>query len=126
MPSTRRLSAFIAAVVDGHFVEALHEYYHHDAVTRENMGPERRGLPTLVAIEERVLRTFQMRTHPPSRVVHDGDNVAIRWTFDMTDRAGLTRRMEEVALQRWQGERIAEEEFFFDPAFPVIASDGTN
>lgn len=25
-------------------------------------------------------------------------------------------RMEEIAWQRWEGERIAEETFFYDPA----------
>lgn len=120
MPSPVRLNAFIAAVVDGKFVEALHEYYHHDAVTRENMGPERRGLSELIAIEERVLRNFGMRAHLPSRILHDGDDVAIRWTFDMTDQAGTTRRLEEVSLQRWRGDLIAEEQFFYDPAFPVV------
>ncbi len=32
--------------------------------------------------------------------------------------------MEELALQRWRGERIAEERFFYDPASiqPIAAA----
>ena len=89
-------------------------------VTRDNKGPERRGLATLIAIEERVLKAFGMHVHPPRRVLLDGDDVAIHWTFDMTDASGTVRRMEEVAMQRWRGERIAEERFFYDPSLPVI------
>jgi len=28
---------------------------------------------------------------------------------------GSHTRMEELAYQRWEGERIAEEQFFYDP-----------
>jgi ribonucleotide reductase alpha subunit len=31
-------------------------------------------------------------------------------------RARARTRMEELAYQRWEGERIAEEQFFYDPA----------
>lgn len=40
----------------------------------------------------------------------------IRWIFVFTGHDGRTRRMEELAWQRWEGERIAQEEFFYDPA----------
>ena len=45
----------------------------------------------------------------------DGDRVAISWRFTFTPAEGEPRAMEEVALQRWAGERIAEERFFYDP-----------
>jgi hypothetical protein len=34
--------------------------------------------------------------------------------FEWTD--GTVTRMEELAYQHWEGERIAEEQFFYDPA----------
>lgn len=40
----------------------------------------------------------------------------IRRTFVFTRHDGRSFRMEELALQRWRGERIAEERFFYDPA----------
>lgn len=124
MPARERFDGFVAAVVAGRFVEAMRDYYHEDAVTRENGGPERRGLPKLIGMEERALRAFAIRAHPPGAVLLDGDAVAIRWTFDMTGRDGTTRRMEEVAMQRWRGDRIAEERFFYDPALPVVDGEG--
>ena len=45
----------------------------------------------------------------------DGDQAAIRWAFVFTRHDGKSFRMEELALQRWQGDRIAEERFFYDP-----------
>lgn len=124
MPTRERLEGFVAAVVAGRFVEALRDFYHDDAVTRENAGPERRGLATLVAIEERTLRAFSMRAFEPDAVLLDGDRVAIGWTFEMTNAKDPTWRMEEVALQRWRGDRIAEERFFYDPDLPVVREAG--
>jgi hypothetical protein len=46
----------------------------------------------------------------------DGDRVVIRWIFEFEWRDGTYTRMEELAYQRWEGECIAEEQFFYDPA----------
>ena len=40
-------------------------------------------------------------------------------------RDGTTTRMEELAYQRWEGECIGEETFFYDPAASV-RSKGTD
>jgi ketosteroid isomerase-like protein len=49
-------------------------------------------------------------------VLVDGDMVVVNWVFDATDQNGVTRRLEELAIQRWRGDRIAEERFFYDTA----------
>jgi ketosteroid isomerase-like protein len=46
----------------------------------------------------------------------DGDAVAIRWRFTFTTRDGRALSQEEVAWQRWRGEKIWRETFFYDPA----------
>jgi len=40
----------------------------------------------------------------------------IRWIFRFEWLDGSVTQMEELAYQRWEGERIAEETFFYDPA----------
>jgi hypothetical protein len=40
----------------------------------------------------------------------------IRWVFRFEWLDGTVTHMEELAYQRWEGERIAEETFFYDPA----------
>ena len=49
-------------------------------------------------------------------VLVQGDHVAIRWIFTFEWLDGSRMRIEEVAWQRWEGERIAQETFFYDPA----------
>ena len=42
--------------------------------------------------------------------------MVIRWVFEFEWLDGRSGRMEELVWQRWEGERIAEEKFFYDPA----------
>lgn len=117
MPTRQRVDSFVARVVSGDHVGAIADFYHADATMRENLQDPRRGRDLLMAHEQKALdRVAGIVTHPPGAVVVDGDFVAIRWVFDFTDRKGVTRRLEEVALQRWSGDRIAEEQFFYDTA----------
>lgn len=117
MPDRKRVEDFIRMVVSGEHVRAIEDFYWEDASMRENTREPRRGRDALVAHEAAALkRLARMHTQPVDTFLIDGDRVAINWTFDMTDSQGVTRRMEELALQRWRGERIAEERFFYDPA----------
>lgn len=49
-------------------------------------------------------------------VIVSGDFVVIRWVFEIQDKMGKTVRFEELAHQRWEGELMVEELFFYDPA----------
>ena len=57
-----------------------------------------------------------MRTRRVETCLVDGDGVVINWVFEMTGEDGATRVMDELALQTWDGDRIAAERFFYDPA----------
>ncbi len=46
----------------------------------------------------------------------DGDRVAINYLFEMVTADGARLRMDEVAYQLWQGDRIVSERYFYDPA----------
>jgi hypothetical protein len=45
-----------------------------------------------------------------------GSVVVIRWIFRFKWLDGSHTEMEELTYQRWDGERIMEEQFFYDPA----------
>jgi ketosteroid isomerase-like protein len=116
MPTRERLDEFVAAVVSNDHVAAIADFYHEDASMQENLGPRRRGRTLLMEHEAKVLRRVaRMVTHPDPVIVLDGDRVAIRWIFDKVDHNGEVSRLEEVALQLWRGDRIAQEQFFYDP-----------
>ena len=124
MPSRERVEAFIAAVVGGDHVRAIADYYHEAASMQENLQAPRQGRALLMAHEAKVLERMQMYTHPQPLFLVDGNHVVINWTFDATGKDGVTRRLNELALQRWDGDRIAEERFVYDSAsaWTVVAS----
>lgn len=117
MPDRKRVEDFIAVVVSGDHVRAIADFYHDDATMQEPDKAPRRGRDLLMEHEQRALdRLARMRTHPPRAVLIDGDRVAIQWIFDAIGHDGSVRRLEEIAMQRWAGDRIAEERFFYDTA----------
>lgn len=117
MPERQRLDHFISVVVSGDHVGAIRDFYTADATMRENLAEPRRGRDALMAHEQKALdRVLEVITHQPGVIVLDGDHVAINWVFDFVGKDGVKRRIEEVALQRWEGDRIAEERFFYDSA----------
>lgn len=117
MPSAATLEAFIAAVECGAHAQAIEDFYTENATMRENTAEPRRGRDLLVANERAVLaRTASVRSQCVRPVFVNGDHVVIRWIFDFSYKDGRTMHLEELAWQRWEGERLAQEEFFYDPA----------
>ena len=117
MPSRERVAALIERVEQGKYVEALEEFYAEDATMQENGNAPRVGLKTLVAHERGVMAAFkEIRTLPVKSWLVDGDAVVINWIFEFTRTDGTRFRMDELALQRWRGDRVAEERFYYDPA----------
>lgn len=116
MPAAEVLERFIARVEANAHAEAIEEFYAPGASMRENQAAPRAGRDRLVAHERKVLsRTRSVRSRCVRPVFVSGDFVVIRWVFDFEWLDGSRTHMEELAYQRWEGERIAEEQFFYDP-----------
>ena len=84
---------------------------------QENLGEIRRGRDAAVAREKMTLSLFQeVRTTlvPPLFVA--GDHVVLHWIFEFVRADGAVVRIEELAQQRWAGNKMAEERFYYDPA----------
>ena len=117
MPTSDTLERFIARVEQNAHVEAVEEFYTANASMQENQSAPRVGRETHVANERRVLSRAKTVASTCVRPVFvHGDHVVIRWIFRFEWLDGTVTRMEELAWQRWEGERIAEETFFYDPA----------
>lgn len=117
MPSRKRVEQFIHAVVHGDHAEAIKDFYHADATMQENCEPPRRGRDNLITHEKKAMdRLQEMKTHPPKTVLVDGDDVMIMWTFDATDKKGVTRRLNEISHQLWSADGIMKERFVYDSA----------
>ncbi len=117
MPKPATLEAFIARVEQNAHAEALEEFYTEQSSMQENQSPPRVGRDLHVANERRVLAKAKSVTSECIRPVFvNGDRVVIRWKFRFVWPDDKITQIEELAYQRWEGERVAEEIFFYDPA----------
>lgn len=117
MPSLETLERFIARVEQNAHAEAIENFYAADASMRENQSAPRVGRDVLVANERKMLaraRSVQSRCVRP--VFQNGSHVVIRWIFDFEWKDNSRTHIEELLYQRWEGDLIAEEQFFYDPA----------
>jgi ketosteroid isomerase-like protein len=117
MPTTETLERFIARVEENAHAEAVEEFYTENSTMQENQSPPRIGRDAHVANERKLMSRVKTMTSTCVRpVFSNGDRVVIRWIFEFEWQDGAIMHMEELAYQRWEGERIAEETFFYDPA----------
>lgn len=117
MPKRETLDAFVAMVLSNKHDEAIATFYTPDSIMQENSDPPRQGRDANVARERGVLAAVKaVHSAIEGPIFVAGDRVVIRWVFrfDLPDRTSFT--MDELAYQRWDGELIAEERFYYDPA----------
>lgn len=116
MPTQDTLDRFIARVESNAHADAIEEFYTENASMQENFNPPRTGRASLAAHERGVLaRAASVKSTCVHPVLVNGDFVVIRWIFEFGWKDGSTGRIEELAYQRWEGEKIAQEQFFYDP-----------
>ncbi len=117
MPSLNTVESFVNLVERGETVEAIARFYGEHASMQENAAPPRVGKAALIKHEEAALASIaRMKATCVRPVFITGDFVVIRWVFEIEDKKGKTVKFEELAHQRWEGEFMVQEEFFYDPA----------
>ena len=125
MPSRDTLDRFIAAVESNAHDAACEAFYAEQSTMQENQAVPRVGRDAHVANERKVMaRAKSMSSTCVRPVLVDGDVVVIRWIFHFEWLDGTVTHMEELAYQRWEGEKIAQETFFYDPAQRVPKPPG--
>ena len=116
MPTHQEVACFVELVEAGKGIEALDRFYAENASMQENQSPPRVGKPALLAHEAAAQTSISGMTARCIRpILIDGDTVILRWIFDYVDGQGRAVHFEELAYQRWAGDTILEEQFFYDP-----------
>ncbi len=116
MPTSKRIEEFIRQVETNKHVEAVEAFYTEDASIQENNSTPRIGRAKLVQREREVMKKAKSIYSQCIRPFFEDDNlVIIRWKFRFDWLDGTVTEIEEIAYQRWDQDRIAEEKFFYDP-----------
>lgn len=117
MPTLDTVERFVRLVESGQTVLAMQQFYADDATMQENAAPPRVGKAALIQHEEGALASIaELEARCVRPIFVSGDRVVIRWIFEIVGKDHKAMRFEELAYQRWQGDLIAEEQFFYDPA----------
>jgi hypothetical protein len=117
MPTLERVREFINRVERLDYVGALLDFYHEDAVVQENFSEPRRGRDALIAHEIDIATRYgAVPVRKVERFAMNGDLVFINWVFELQRKDGVVRFLDEIAMQTWRGDRIAEERFYYDPS----------
>jgi hypothetical protein len=122
MPSRERVAALIALVEEGMLIDALHEFYAEDAQSQDNQDPQLQGRQRLIAQAQHLLRSVRGLRIRAADWRLDGDRTRIRWVYEFTGHDGRRHRQEEIAQQRWRGDRIVDEHIQYDPVQPAAVA----
>jgi hypothetical protein len=117
MPSSSTVERFVSLVEAGKGVEALNAFYADHASMQENFAEQRTGKSALLKFETAAQASVtDLRSTCIRPVFIADDFVVIRWLFEYKTKQGTPVRFEELAYQRWDGDFIVQEQFFYDPA----------
>jgi hypothetical protein len=116
MPSLETVESFVRLVEGGKTIEAMDRFYGDHASMQENCASPRIGKTALITHEEEALASIASLAATCVRPIFiSGNFVVLHWVFEIQDKTGKAVRFEELAHQRWEGNFVVEERFFYDP-----------
>jgi ketosteroid isomerase-like protein len=116
MPSRSRVLELVRLVEAGRITNAITEFYADNVAMQENLSAATVGKQANLERERRFFDSITINQMRALSVVVDGDSAAINWLFEYTTADGQRYRMDEVAVQTWEGDRIVHERFVYDTA----------
>ena len=107
----------------GKMLDAFEKFYHEDVVMVEATGHVREGKDTNREFEKQWMAGIEaMHDGGVTAITSDEDNgitMVEAWT-DVTLKEGGRMKMEEVCVQKWQGDQIIHERFYYNAAPPQV------
>lgn len=111
------LEEFVRLVETVQTVEAIERFYAEDVVIFENRQIARTGRDACVKYEQQSLA----RQPKPPKITCRGRGVDlvrgktfVQWEIRFVSEQGRLMLLEEVAVQKWSGDHIVEERFFYE------------
>ena len=112
-----RVDTLNTMIQQGRIMEAMEEFYAADVVMAENDTEPTVGLADNLEREQAFVNNTQWHGLELKDVVVDGNTSMVRWWMDFTNSEyGQRLAFTQVAYQRWEDGKIAEERFYYTPA----------
>lgn len=101
----------------GKLMDAFEKYYHNDVVMVEATGESRKGKTANRKFQEDFMGGIKETHGSGVRAItsneKDGTTMVESW-MDLTMKDGKRSMMEEVAVQKWKGDQIIHERFYYN------------
>jgi hypothetical protein len=112
-----QVTRFIQLLSAGQSERAMQEFYHDEVLVFENRALARAGKAACLAYERKQLAT-QLNA-PRFRLIAYAVNAAsghvfLQYTVRFSDSDGRPLRLEEVAVQTWERDKIVQEQFYYE------------
>ncbi len=112
-----RVDTLNTMIQQGRITEAMEEFYSDNVVMAENDAEPTVGLAANLEREQAFVNNTQWHGLELKDVVVDGNTSMVRWWMDFTNSEyGQRLAFTQVAYQRWEDGKIAEERFYYTPA----------
>ena len=101
----------------GQMLGAFDKYYHDDVVVQEATGEVREGKAVNRTFEEQWLASIQEFHGGGATVITANEKEKVTMVeawVDVTFKDGNRMKMEEVAVQKWVGDQIIHERFYYN------------
>lgn len=116
MTFKERATALYEMIGQGKSLEALDQFYADHVVVQDNTAPLREGKEAQrAAIQQWFGMVKEYHSSGVSSITSDEDNgitTVESWT-EITFQDGNRIKMEEVGVQKWEGDKIVHERFYY-------------
>lgn len=103
---------------EGKMMDAFEKFYHKNVVmieaTGESFSGKDRNRERMHEWEESVQEMHGGETENIASNEKDGVTMVKSWA-DVTFKGGQRMKMEEIAVQKWKGDKIIRERFYYNP-----------
>ncbi len=117
MSNLNNVKKMYEMIQQGQMMEAFEKFYHEDVVMVEVTGETRKGKANN--------REAQLKWLASAETFHDGGtgsvtsneetgHTAVESWMDITFKDGNRMKIEEVAIQKWEGDKIIHERFYYN------------
>ena len=107
-------------------LEAFEKYYHKDIVMVEATGETRKGKHANRKFQKEFMGMIKEIHGRGVRSITSNEKDAITMVeswMDVTMKDGKSSMMEEVAVQKWKGDQIIHERFYYNMACLITHSE---
>ena len=101
----------------GKMLEAFEKYYHKDVEMVEASGESRKGKDANRKFEIEFMNMIKDVHGSGVKAITSNEKEAttmVESWMDVTMKDGKRNKMEEVAVQKWKGDQITHERFYYD------------